>query len=269
MYLPPFHVHADVITILFLLTFSYLYAVNRLGPILAPNRPTSGKTQAVYLVGVATIWIASGWPIHDIAERYLFSVHMVQHILLEMVAPPLLLLGLPSWLADRVFGNRFVLPWLRPIARMVPAFFISTGLLLFIHWPKIVELQVTSHFAHFLIHAALLGAGVLMWFPVCSTATLIPRARPPMQMVYLFSHSILPTVPASFLTFSTVALYPAYGNAAEVYGLTALADQALAGVIMKIIGGLYLWGWIAVIWFRWASAERRWDEIEQELATTQ
>jgi putative membrane protein len=90
-----------------------------------------------------------------------------------------------------------------------------------------------------------------------------------MQMAYLFAHSILPTVPASFLTFSTVALYPAYGHAAEVYGLTAVADQALAGVIMKIIGGLYLWAWIAVIWFRWAGAERRWDEIEQELATTQ
>ena len=93
MYLPPFHVHADVITVLFLLTFSYLYAVNRLGPILAANRPTSGKTQAIYLAGVATIWIASGWPVHDIAEKYLFSVHMVQHILLEMVAPPLLLLS--------------------------------------------------------------------------------------------------------------------------------------------------------------------------------
>jgi putative membrane protein len=77
--------------------------------------------------------------------------------------------------------------------------------------------------------------------------------------------SLLPTVPASFLTFSSVALYPVYGDAALEFGLTAVADQTIAGIIMKLGGGLIIWITIAVIWFRWAAEEREWDKVESSL----
>jgi putative membrane protein len=88
-----------------------------------------------------------------------------------------------------------------------------------------------------------------------------------MQLVYLFLNSILPTIPASFLTFSSVPIYPAYGDASLAFGLTAVADQTIAGLIMKIGGTVYFWILMAVIWFRWASEEKRWDQIEEELRT--
>ena len=75
-------------------------------------------------------------------------------------------------------------------------------------------------------------------------------------MFYLFAQSLLPTIPASFLTFSTVPLYPVYGDAALAFGPLAVADQTIAGVIMKLGGGLLLWSTIAVIWFRWTKQER-------------
>ena len=75
-----------------------------------------------------------------------------------------------------------------------------------------------------------------------------------------------PTIPASFLTFSTVPLYPVYGDAALAFGPLAVADQTIAGVIMKLGGGLLLWSTIAVIWFRWTKQEREeWERLESTL----
>jgi cytochrome c oxidase assembly factor CtaG len=77
----------------------------------------------------------------------------------------------------------------------------------------------------------------------------------------------LPTIPASFITFSTVAIYPVYGDAALTWGLTPLADQTIAGIVMKLGGGLIIWVTIAVIWFRWTSEERHWEELDVPVKT--
>jgi putative membrane protein len=115
------------------------------------------------------------------------------------------------------------------------------------------------------VHAWLFGVSLLMWMPVFSPTPALPRLHASGQMFYLFLQSLLPTIPASFLTFSSVALYPVYGDAALVYGLSAVADQTIAGVIMKLGGGLLLWGTIAVIWFRWTRQEREWERLEASL----
>ena len=66
----------------------------------------------------------------------------------------------------------------------------------------------------------------------------------------------------SFITFSSVPIYTVYGNAAEVFGWSALSDQTVAGIIMKLGGGLLIWTTIAVIWSRWAKEEKEWDVLE-------
>ena len=93
-----------------------------------------------------------------------------------------------------------------------------------------------------------------------------------------FLQSILPTVPASFLTFGTTPLYHFYEHVPRLWGLSAITDQQIAGVIMKVIGGLYLWLVIVVVFFRWYSREEEgggspardpdvltWDQVEREL----
>jgi putative membrane protein len=95
----------------------------------------------------------------------------------------------------------------------------------------------------------------------------IPKISRPAQMLYLFFQSLLPTIPASFLTFSTVALYTGYGAAALEWGLDPVTDQTISGIVMKLGGGFILWITIAVIWFRWTSEEREWEELNTSVPT--
>jgi putative membrane protein len=268
MPLPPFHPHLDLYLLVFLLGFGYWYADARLRRYLAADAPAATRGQRWQWYGaLALLTVVSGWPFHDIGEQALFSVHMVEHMVLVLVVPPLLLRGLPRWLADLTLGNRVVAKVLRPLAKPVPAFVIFNVSYIAIHWPDLVTLMVTNQLVHFAVHSWLFGAAILMWLPVFSPTLAIPRLQPPAQMLYLFLMSLLPTVPASFLTFSSVPIYPVYGDAALAYGLTPVADQTIAGIIMKVVGGFLIWGTIAVIWFRWSKQEREWDQFEASLSS--
>jgi putative membrane protein len=266
MSLPPWHPHFDVYLLVFVLGFGYWYADKRLRPLIAPEAPRATAGQRWQWYGALTLlFVVSGWPIHDIGETALFTLHMIEHMVIALVVPPLLLRGCPRWLGDLTLGNRWVARLLRPLAKPVTAFVIFNVTFILIHWPELVGWMLTSQPVHFGVHAWLFGAAMLMWLPIFSPTAAIPRLNPPGQMLYLFLQSLLPTVPASFLTFSSVPIYPVYGDAALAYGLTAVVDQTIAGVIMKLGGGLLLWGTIAVIWFRWTKQERDWERLETSL----
>jgi putative membrane protein len=177
-------------------------------------------------------------------------------------------MGIPRWLADITLGRPGVARWLRRLAGPVVAFAVFNGIFVLIHAPDLVEVMVTNNVAHLLIHGLVFVSATFMWMPVLSPTEAIPKLRRPMQMLYLFLQSLLPTIPASFLTFSSVAIYPVYGDAALAWGLTAVADQTIAGVVMKLGGGFIIWIAIAVIWFRWTSEERVREDAEASLSAT-
>ena len=85
----------------------------------------------------------------------------------------------------------------------------------------------------------------------------LPPLAPPGQMLYLFFQSLAPTIPASFLTFGHSPLYPIYATFPRIWGISPLEDQLIAGLVMKLGGGLILWGFIAAIWFRWYARDTR------------
>lgn len=266
MPIPPWHPHFDLYMVVFVLGIGYWYADARLRPLMAPEAPkaTAGQRWCWY-GALAALAVVSGWPIHDIGETALFTLHMIEHMVQALVFPALLLKGTPRWLADVTIGRPSIARWLRPIARPVPAFVIFNATYILIHWPDLVAFMLSSQTAHLAVHAWLIGAAFLMWMPVLSPTPAIPKLQPPGQMLYLFLQWLLPTIPASFLTFSSVPIYPVYGDAALAYGLTAVADQTIAGIVMKIGGGLLLWSTIAVIWFRWTRQEREWERLEASL----
>jgi len=264
--LPAWHAHPDLWALVFVLGFGYWYANTRLRPLSASASPGPTRRQWwQWYLALGFMWAVTGWPVHDLAETSLFSLHMIEHMVLSLVVPPLLLMGTPRWLADLTLGRPAVARVLRPLARPVPAFIIFNATFVVIHWPDLVGWMLTSQPIHFAVHAWLFFAAVLMWMPVLSPTVAIPKLTRPGQMMYLFGQSLLPTIPASFLTFSSVAIYPVYGNAAEAFGITAVADQTVAGIVMKLGGGLLIWVTIAVIWMRWTREEREWDEIESSL----
>jgi putative membrane protein len=112
-----------------------------------------------------------------------------------------------------------------------------------------------------------------MWWPVVDPLPETARLQPPTKMFYLFLQSILPTVPASFLTFSDGVIYSFYADVPRLWPwLDPVTDQRVAGLIMKLVGGLLLWTVIAVIFFRWNAREEArdrgeipWDDFEREL----
>ncbi|MSO78191.1 MAG: cytochrome c oxidase assembly protein [Acidimicrobiia bacterium] len=286
--LPSWHTHVDVWLITLVLGAGYWLAVRRIGPRFAetntrgagtlrrsesgPERPgavgaESGKAetgapvvtrfQAVcFGLGVVTVWLASSWPIHDVAETSMYSVHMVQHLLLAMVAAPLLLLGTPAWLARWLLRPPSALfRTVRALSRFFPAIAVFNVVLVVTHWPAVVDGSLNSHPLHFVLHAAIFVASLIIWMPVLSPLPEIPRLAPPMRAVFLFLQSIVPTVPASFLTFGGKPLYEFYVGKPHLWGLSTLEDQQTAGLIMKLGAGMLLWALIAVIFFRWAADE--------------
>jgi putative membrane protein len=257
---PPFHAHPEVVLIVGLVAMGYGLLVRRGA---RDGHTTTRSQQRLFYSGVAVMFVAASWPIHDLAERYLFSIHMVQHTLLSLVIPPLLLQGTPPWLARKVLGRTVGV--VRQLARPLPALLIFNTYIVVSHIPAVVDFQITNEPGHFVLHTTLFFTASLMWMPVLSPLPEVRRLAPLAQMVYLFAQSIVPTVPASFLTLSDSLLYRRYATFPHLWGTTAIEDQRLAGLIMKIVGGLILWGFIAVVWFKWANREQAADRQAQRL----
>jgi putative membrane protein len=231
-----------------------IYAVRVVGPKVVPaGTPVISRSQLAWLVlGVALLWLASDWPVHDIAEEYLFSVHMTQHMLLTFAVPPVFLLATPEWLARLVLGHGRVKRAFYKIARPVPAAIAFNALQLLTHWPGVVNTSVENALVHYVVHAALVSTAFLLWIPVCGPFPEL-RISYPAQMLYLFVTSIVPTVPAAWLTFAEGSVYSAYDIPQRLGDISVTTDQQAAGLIMKLVGGGFLWLIITIRFFQWAS----------------
>jgi len=202
-----------------------------------------------YIAAVFFLWLASDWPLHDLSEDFLYSVHMVQHMLITFVVPPLLLLSVPESLAKVVFGNNNQV--LRKLTHPIVAGVSFNLLVALTHLPWAVNTAASNGVFHYVVHTMLFALALLMWMPVCGPLKEF-RLGLPGQMVYLFAMSILPTIPAGFLTFAESSIYEAYTGS---FGISPESDQQAAGLIMKVVGGFYLWTIIAVLFFKWSAQQ--------------
>ncbi|WP_420639755.1 cytochrome c oxidase assembly protein [Candidatus Poriferisocius sp.] len=235
------------------------YAARIIAPKAAPaGEPAFSRLNALAFAGaMVLLWVASDWPMHDVSEEYLYSVHMIQHLLLTLVVPPLLWAAIPEWLARLVVsGDGRAGVWVRRLARPVVAGVMFNFMVAVSHIPWVVNSSVDNGALHYFVHLLLMGTAMAMWLPVCGP---IPELRmgAPGKMVYLFLMSVLPTVPGGFLTFAQGAVYSAYDHPVRLWGIGLQADQQAAGLIMKLVGGMYLWTWIGVLFFRWAGEQQR------------
>jgi putative membrane protein len=265
--------HPDAWVLVLLLGGGYLYALAIWGHRYAPGqRATTRRQRRWFLAGLAVLWLGADWPIHHVADT-LFSVHMLQHMLFSLVAAPLLILGMPGWLLRKLLAPKPVLATFRFLTQPVIALLLFNGWVAAYHWPVLVNLSVHNDLVHFVTHVVWVVTAVIMWWPVLSPLPELPHLSYPARGAYLFAQSLVPTVPASFLTFSHTTIYSAYATAPSLWwGISPLADQQWAGLLMKIGGGLLLWGVIAVLFFRWAKEEETggpdflyWRDLEPEL----
>ena len=253
------HPHAEVWLLAATLLGAYLYALRRLGREYAePIEFAATRRQKTFFVlGCAAIVVSADWPMHELSESYLYSAHMIQHMILTFAAAPLLMMGTPAWLWRLILKPPGLLATARAVTRPLPALLIFNAVLVFTHWPLIVTASVGNEVVHFSLHVLLFASALVMWTPVLSPLLELPRLSYPGRMLYLFLQSLVPTVPASFLTFGNEPLYHVYETFPRLWGISAHTDQLVAGLIMKIVGGFILWGVIAVLWFRWWSMEHK------------
>lgn len=256
--MPAWHLHPDVLLLVGALGAGYTWAVRRIGPgrVHIVERAVTRRQVVSFVAGLATLFLASYWPIHDLAEGHLYSVHMVQHMMLSLVAPPLLMLGTPDWLWRAVLG-RHGIAVLGVLTKPLIALALFNIMIAVSHIPNVVTLSATSELFHFTTHSLLFATAVLMWSPVVNPLIELPKLSYPARMFYLFLQSLLPTVPASFLTFGHTVLYHVYDKTPHTFGISPITDQRTAGLIMKIVGGFLLWTVIAVYFFKWSSIEER------------
>jgi len=125
-------------------------------------------------------------------------------------------------------------------------------------WNTIVEFSVRSGPFHYTMHLIMFASALAMWTPIVGPVKELHLSEPA-KMVYLFTMSIVPTVPAAWLTFAEGAVYPVYDHAQRLWGISVATDQQAAGAVMKVLGGLYLWSIIAFKFFRFAANQRRVD----------
>ena len=272
MDLPPLHVHVDVW--LFFGTLAAMYTIACRRHEQRTGHATPRDRKVLFFVGLGLLWLGSDWPMHDLSEDYLYAAHMVQHMVFTLIAAPLLVTGIPAWMWRGLLSFGPLRRVFAFLVKPVMALIVFNAVLLFVHWPAVVEASVSSELAHFSLHLLVVGSGIVMWWPVVSPLPEMPPISPPAQMLYLFFQSLAPTIPASFLTFGHQPLYGIYATFPRIWGISALSDQMLAGLIMKIVGGLILWGVIAAVFFRWANREQRdgfdalrWHGVDAEIRT--
>ncbi|TVP76843.1 MAG: cytochrome c oxidase assembly protein [Gemmatimonadales bacterium] len=232
----------------------------------ASEGPSAWRT-ASWISAVLIIFFSLNGPLHDWADGYLFSAHMVQHLLLMLIMPPLLIWGLPKWLIRKALENRVVHRVARTLTHPVVAFVSYNVVFIGWHIPEYYNWALMDHRVHIIQHLSFMAVAVMMWWPVVNPVPELQRIPTgPLLMAYVFLFGIPGTIVSALITLSDTVLYTWYAAAPRITALDVLDDQRLGGLIMWIPGMLIFWIAITAVFFRWTSYEyKSWKEDPERL----
>ncbi len=217
-----------------------------LGPPAEPWRVVS------FCAGLLVLLLSLNGPMHDLSDYYLFSAHMVQHLLLTLVLPPLLIAGTPGWLLRPLLRPAAVRRAARALTRPVVAALLYSVTIAVWHLAPYYDLMMRSHEVHIVTHLMFMVTATLMWWPVMSPVAELPRLAYGPAMLYLFLVGIPMQIVAALITLGDGVLYPWYAGAPRTWGLSPLDDQQLGGLLMWVPGNLYMFLAIGVLFFKWS-----------------
>ena len=238
-------IHPSTVIGIAVLGTVYFWAASRL------QRHPSRAQKIYFLSGLLVMFVSLNGPIHDLSDDYLFSAHMVQHLLLTLAMPPLLLAGVPGWMLRPVLTNRLIAQPARFFTRAPIAFVVFNLVIAAWHLPPLYNAAMANHNIHILEHLMFMVAAVLMWWPLLSQVPEFPRLAYPGQMLYSFLMSIPMSIIAVYIAMSDHVLYPAYAAAPRVLPISPLEDQLLGALIMWIPGGIIFYIIMTVVFFKW------------------
>ena len=243
-----------ILTGLALWTLGYILATGSWREQKKWGPPVSRARQISFHLGTLAALIALVSPLDHLADTFLLSAHMVQHLLLILVAPPLWLLGFPPGLFEPLISKDWLKRIVRQITHPAVAYCIFNGVFLAWHIPALYDAALYHPLVHVGEHLSFMAAAVIGWWPMLG---FLPKSAPrpsyPLQMVYCFGLMVPSVVLAATLTFASSPLYPfylkapavsgslalpAFATGARLWGLSVMDDQQLSGVIMWLPGNM-------------------------------
>jgi putative membrane protein len=225
---------------------------------LTRHRPS--VRAAWFVAGLVLLIVALCSPLDTLGDTYLFSAHMLQHMLLVLAVPPLLILGLPAWLVAAWLRMPAVAGAERRLRQPAIAWLVGIGTLYLWHAPPLYNATLTGPALHIGEHLSFLITGTIFWWPVCAPR-VASRLSHLAAGLYLFAAAVASSVLGIMLTFTAPGLYPAYLHPVDRHGALSLirdhwglspaVDQQLGGLCMWVLGGLVYLGAILITLAHW------------------
>jgi putative membrane protein len=208
-------------------------------------------------------------PLHDLSDLYLFTTHMVQHLILAQVFPLLFLLGVPAYVWEVLLRPRWAGRLWDAVTVVPMGFALYTVVFSIWHVPVLYDLMMRQHDFHIVMHLMVMATATWMWWPIAAGAAVRRPISPGAQLLYLFLLGVPMMAVAAMITFASEPLYVWYALAPRMFGLSAVEDQRLGGLIMWIPGGMFYWLVMSVVFFRWSARESHGtDPIELPVPTS-
>ena len=211
---------------------------------------------ALFLLGVTTMFLALVSPLDTAADR-LLSMHMLQHVFLTTIGPPLVLLGLPPGLLSSVFRNVRALMTARMVFHPVVTATLFVVNMWFWHLPPVYELALENVWAHVTMHVAFMATGVLFWWPVIQPAPEVGRVGDGARLLYLFATGMPMALLAVMFFASGNVIYDYYERPDPLWGFDPMDDQQVAGLIMGALGEAASFVAITWLFFRFLDREEQ------------
>ncbi len=243
----------------------YIYAVGPLRERYHLGKPVRTVRAVAFFLGVYFIFLALISPIDELGDYYLFSAHMVQHLFLTIVGPPLIVAGLPAWLLQPLLKKRILFSIGRFFTYPGIAFVIFNANFWLWHAPPLYDATLYDPTLHLLEHVSYIVTGVLYWWPVFSPLSEgWPRLSMGGQLLYIFLGGMPTILLGAGLTF-TPPLYEPYIHAPRIWGLSPATDQQLGGLIMWVPANVSYIIVASVLFLRWMHAQDNKQRAEEAI----
>ncbi|MDN4069768.1 cytochrome c oxidase assembly factor CtaG [Paenibacillus vini] len=277
------------LAVMLLITAGYLVLTGPLNEKFGQGKPVSAGKKVLFVLGMGVLYMAQGGPV-ELLGHMMFSFHMISMALSYLVAPPLLMLGLPAWIWRGVssFLGKGPLRRLKFLTHPVVAAVVFNGLFSFYHLP-VVHDYVMLHFGiHRLYYIVLFIAAVLMWWTLVKPLPAHGDAQGLKKMGFIFLNMVLLTPACGLIIFAPETLYATYSDPVvwskamgycipgdtsmlldrfggpEFFGyLEPRIDQQVGGILMKFIQEIIFASMLAYVFFQWYRQENREEEDEQ------
>lgn len=252
-----------------LITGLYLYAIGPFRRRHFTEEPVKSAQTFAFLAGVFVMFLALVSPLDELGDSYLFSAHMLQHLFLTIVGPPLLLLGTPEWLVNQALGNRSIFQIAKVLTYPVVAFFLFNEDFWLWHAPPLYNATLENQTIHIIEHLTFIFFGLCYWWPIFSPSKKLPPLHIGGQILYLFLSGMPSVLLGAGLTFSP-PLYAPYIAAPRVWGISAATDQQLGGLIMWVPVSIFYIVIMSILFIRWMlQQEAQQQARERELYAEQ